>query len=223
MSLNDRSQPKVEPLSILDFGSEFNKKLPTIKILVADDDPPSRLLLQASLTQWGYEVLEAGDGEEAWKVMQQPDPPRLLILDWLMPKMDGINLCRKIRKELPESGSYYIILLSQITGTSNIKLAIDGGANEFLSKPFDYQELRSRVYSAARLVQYEIKLSEENQKLSHNTGLIKELSKQALSLSKKMEELEEGPLPLEKRQLEKIQELHALIEQAVKIVRGLQF
>jgi len=219
MSLNQNSQ-KIEPLTILDFGSEFNKQLPAIKILVADDDPPSRMLLQASLTQWGYKVLEASDGEEAWKLMEQPDPPRLLILDWLMPKLDGINLCSKIRKELPESGSYYIILLSQITGNSNVKLAIEAGANEFLSKPFDYQELRSRVYSAARLVQYEIKLSEENKKLSRNVSLIKDLSAQVLALSKKMSELQESNPAL--AQTQALDELRQAIERAVKLVRSLE-
>lgn len=223
MTLNDRNQPKLEPLSILDFGTDFNKQLPAIKILVADDDPPSRLLLQASLKQWGYEVIEASNGEEAWKIMQQPDPPRLLILDWLMPKLDGINLCTKIRRELPDSGSYYIILLSQITGNSNIKIAIDGGANEFLSKPFDYQELRSRVFSAARLVQYEIKLSEENRKLSNNAALIKELTTQIFALSKKMIEIQESPLPLDKAQLERLNELQAILDHTLRIVRKVQF
>ena len=222
MGINDRSQSKAEPLTILDFGTEFNKKLPAIKILVADDDPPSRMLLNASLTQWGYKVTEASDGEEAWQVMQQEDPPRLLILDWLMPKLDGINLCTKIRKELPESSSYYIILLSQITGNSNIKLAIDGGANEFLSKPFDYQELRSRVFSAARLIQYEIKLSDENKKLSSNAALIKELTIQIFTMEKKIEEIMQGSAQLEKSQLDKIQELHSTIDRAVRIVRNLQ-
>lgn len=222
MGINDRSQPKVEPLTILDFGTEFNKELPPIKILVADDDPPSRMLLHASLTQWGYKVIEAGDGEEAWQAMQQEDPPRLLILDWLMPKMDGINLCTRIRKELPESSSYYIILLSQITGNSNIKLAIDGGANEFLSKPFDYQELRSRVFSAARLIQYEIKLSDENKRLSSNAGLIKELTIQIFAMSKKMEEIIGSSSQLEPSKLQQIEELHAAIERGVKIVRSLQ-
>jgi PleD family two-component response regulator len=221
MGINDRSQPKVEPLTILDFGTEFNKELPAIRILVADDDPPSRMLLQASLTQWGYKVTEASDGEEAWRVMQEEDPPRLLILDWLMPKLDGINLCTKIRKELPESSSYYIILLSQITGNSNIKLAIDGGANEFLSKPFDYQELRSRVFSAARLIQYEIKLSEENKRLSSNTSLIKELSIQILALSKKLEEMQASTSQLSPAQLQQMEELHALVERSVRIVRSL--
>lgn len=220
MSLNNPNSQKMEPLTILDFGSEFNKHLPAIKILVADDDPPSRLLLQASLTQWGYKVLEASDGEQAWELMEQPDPPRLLILDWLMPKLDGINLCSKIRKELPESGSYYIILLSQITGNSNIKLAIDAGANEFLSKPFDYQELRSRVYSAARLVQYEIKLSEENKKLSSNVAVIKDLSAQVFALAKKMSELQESGAP--QAQIQKLDELRQSIEHAVRLVRSLQ-
>lgn len=222
MSINDRSQPRVEPLTILDFGSEFNKKLPIIKILVADDDPPSRMLLNASLSQWGYKVVEANDGEEAWQVMQQFDPPRLLILDWLMPKLDGINLCTKIRKELPESSSYYIILLSQITGNSNIKLAIDGGANEFLSKPFDYQELRARVYSAARLIQYGLKLAEENKKLNQNLYLIKELTIQVLALSKKMEELASAGGQYDKAQLKIIQELQTAIDHAVKNVRSLE-
>jgi len=222
MGINDRSQTKLEPLTILDFGSEFNKRLPSIKILIADDDPPSRMLLNASLKQWGYEVIETSDGEEAWQIMQQADPPRLLILDWLMPKIDGINLCTKIRKELPESGGFYIILLSQITGTSNIKLAIEGGANEFLSKPFDYQELRSRVYSAARLIQYEIKLSNENNRMNQNTSLIKELTIQVFTLEKKMEDILSNTTSLDQKQLQQIEELRDTIDKAIRIIRNLQ-
>ena len=62
------------------------------RILVADDDPPTRMLLRAAIAQWGYEVVEASDGEEAWNILQQPDVPQLLIVDWLMPKLDGIDL-----------------------------------------------------------------------------------------------------------------------------------
>jgi len=221
MGINDRSLPKIEPLTILDFGSEFNKKLPAIKILVADDDPPSRLLLNASLSQWGYKVIETNDGEEAWQIMQQPDPPRLLILDWLMPKLDGINLCSKIRKELVDSGSYYIILLSQVTGNSNIKLAIEGGANEFISKPFDYQELRSRVYTAARLIQYEMRLSEENNRLNSNVSFIKELTIQIFSMEKQMQEINSSKIELNKEQTQRLDELRNSLERSVKIVRSL--
>jgi response regulator RpfG family c-di-GMP phosphodiesterase len=113
-------------------------------------------------------------------------------------------------------------LLSQITGNSNVKLAIDGGANEFLSKPFDYQELRSRVYSAARLVQYEIKLAEENKKLSNNLALIKDLTSHILALGKEIAELQEGSAHLDPVSQEKIAELQKNIDLAVKIVRNLQ-
>lgn len=134
-----------------------------IKVLIADDDQPTRLLLRAAIKQWGYELVEASDGEEAWNSLQAPNAPRLLILDWLMPKLDGLALCSRIKKEMPYHP--YIILLTQLGGTTNIVKALEAGADEFLSKPFNMAELRSRLSVGARIIGYENSLAEKTQQL----------------------------------------------------------
>jgi len=136
----------------------------TIKVLVADDDPPTRMLLRAAIAQWGYTVIEASNGEDAWEILQQPSPPSLLILDWLMPKLDGIELAKKIRSQ-PHFHPY-IILLTQVAGTGNIIKSLEAGADEFLSKPFNMAELKSRLSVGARIIGYENTLTEQNQKLA---------------------------------------------------------
>ena len=75
------------------------QQVQTLKVLIADDDPPTRILLRAAIAQWGYEVIETRDGEEAWQVLQQADAPRLLILDWLMPKLDGIGFLNALKEK----------------------------------------------------------------------------------------------------------------------------
>lgn len=136
-----------------------------VKVLIADDDAPTRILLRAAISQWGYSVVEAGDGEEAWKILQQPDvdPPQLMIVDWLMPKLDGIDLCRRIKNEL--KAYPYIILLTQLSGTTNIVKGLEAGANEFLSKPFNMAELQSRLSVGRRIIQYGQALAEKNDEL----------------------------------------------------------
>jgi DNA-binding response OmpR family regulator len=135
--------------------SKKSKHLPALKILIADDDPPTRMLLHAAINQWGYEISEASDGEEAWKILQLPDAPRLLILDWIMPKLDGVELCKRIRHEFTNSYNPYIILLTQMKGAENIINGLDAGANEFLSKPFNMAELHSRLSIGSKIVQNE--------------------------------------------------------------------
>lgn len=137
--------------------------LDKIKVLIADDDLPTRILLKAAISQWGYEISEASDGEEAWKMLQTKDAPNLLILDWIMPKLDGMVLCKRIKTEL--SYQPYIILLTQLTGTTNIIKGLEAGADEFLSKPFNMGELRSRLSVGVRLIKYEITLKKQNQQL----------------------------------------------------------
>jgi DNA-binding response OmpR family regulator len=128
---------------------------PPIKLLIADDDQPTRMLLRAAVGQWNYEVLEADDGEEAWHALQEFDSPKILIVDWMMPKLDGISLCARIRRELPPFLQPYIILFTQFTGTANITKGLEAGADEFLAKPFNMPELRSRLSNATRIIQYE--------------------------------------------------------------------
>lgn len=146
----------------------------TIKVLIADDDPPTRMLLRAAISQWGYEVIEAGDGEEAWSLLQQADAPRLLIVDWLMPRLDGLGLCERIKRELKLRP--YIILLTQVSGTSNIVKGLEAGADEFLSKPFNMAELRSRLSVGAKIICYEIMLAKQNEQLQEYSTQVESLA-----------------------------------------------
>ena len=132
------------------MNSEQKPIIP-IKVLIADDDTPTRLMLRAAISQWGFEVMEASDGDEAFKILQK-NTPQILILDWLMPKMDGITLCKKIRAEV--TSHPYIILLTQNTGTTNTLVGLEAGADEFLGKPFKMAELRSRLNVGARIENY---------------------------------------------------------------------
>lgn len=133
------------------------------KVLIADDDEATRILLRMALTQWGYNVVEASDGEEAWKILQQEDPPHLLTLDWLMPKLDGISLCKRIDTEL--SFRPYIIFLTRMGGTENVIQGLEAGADEFILKPFDLTELRIRIFAGERIIKYRLQLSEQNKQL----------------------------------------------------------
>ena len=144
-----------------------------LKVLVVDDDLPTRMLVSAGIRQWGYEPIETVDGESAWKILQEDDAPRLLILDWLMPKLDGVALCARIKEKL--NYHPYIILLTQLTGTTNLVKALDAGADEFLSKPFNMAELRSRLSVGARIIHYENKLSETTKQLKEAQDTIEKL------------------------------------------------
>lgn len=148
----------------------------TVKVLIADDDPPTRMLLRAAIGQWGYDVVEAADGEDAWTILQQPNAPRLLILDWLMPRLDGVALCTRIKNELPYRP--YIILLTQVGGTSNIIKGLEAGADEFLSKPFNMAELRSRLSVGARIIQNSLTIAEQAKQLQSYLTKIEELAQE---------------------------------------------
>jgi DNA-binding response OmpR family regulator len=141
------------------------QEIEKLKVLIADDDPPTRVLLRAAISQWGYIVVEAKDGEEAWDLLQAADAPRLLILDWLMPRLDGVDLCRRLK--LSDVFRPYIILLTQQAGTANIIKGLEAGADEFLSKPFNMAELRSRLSVGTRIIRFDVQLTEQNRKLQN--------------------------------------------------------
>lgn len=163
---------------------------PPLKVLIADDDAPTRMLLRAAIAQWGYEVVEASNGDEAWSILQQPHPPWLLILDWLMPKIDGVALCARIKNEL---GHYpYTILLTQLTGTTNIIKSLEAGADEFLPKPFNMAELRSRLSVGARIVRYENRLTQQNKQLKNYVKSTSELQTTIQALVNKVNVIKEG-------------------------------
>ena len=187
-----------------------------IKVLVADDDAPTRILLRAAVSQWGYEVVEASDGEEAWTLLQQPDIPQLMIIDWLMPKLDGIDLCRRIKNELKELP--YIILLTQLSGTTNIVKGLEAGANEFLSKPFNMAELQSRLSVGARIVRYKERLAASNVRLRSYSAQVDEIASNMLALTKEIE----GVMAANgSEQQEKLKQLQDNFKQMVLVLEGL--
>jgi len=119
-------------------------------------------MLKAILIKWGYEVVETCNGDEAWQVLQREDAPRLAILDWVMPGISGDNLCRKL-KELPTVRPIYIILLTVRRDKADVIAGLEAGANDYIRKPFDREELHARVRVGERVVKLEAALAERNQ------------------------------------------------------------
>ncbi len=122
-----------------------------MKILVVDDDPVSRLMLQALLTKQGYQVLVAGNGREAWDIFQQDLQISIVITDWIMPELDGLRLCQMIR-DMGREKYTYIILITVMAGKGSYLEGIAAGADDFLSKPYDPDVLRARLHVAQRLL-----------------------------------------------------------------------
>ena len=129
-----------------------------MKILIAEDDPTFRHLLEETLARWGYEVIVARDGNEAWQALQGGAPPRLAILDWLMPGMDGLELCRKVRKEVQEPYTYIILLTSQ-QRDEDLVAGMEAGADDYITKPLKPGELRVRLNAGRRIVELQNELA----------------------------------------------------------------
>jgi two-component system, cell cycle response regulator len=122
-----------------------------MKVLVADDEPVSRRLLESSLARWGYEVVTAKDGLEASRILLSPDSPKMAVLDWLMPGMDGVQLCQEIRRNKPEPYTY-IFLLTGRRGQDDVVQGLEAGADDYVRKPFDPSELRVRLRTGKRIL-----------------------------------------------------------------------
>ena len=129
-----------------------------MRILIAEDDPVSRMLLKTHLETWGHEPVTTVDGTEAWTVLQAADAPTLAILDWMMPGLDGLEVCRRVRDRV-DAPPLYIILL---TARANRQDAIEGlsaGADDYVTKPFDAAELRARLGVGVRVVELQAELA----------------------------------------------------------------
>jgi phosphoserine phosphatase RsbU/P len=129
-----------------------------VRVLIAEDDVVSREFLAFTLRGWGYEVVQAGDGGAAWQALAQPHPPRLAILDWMMPHLDGLELCAKIRRSPPHCGTY-IILLTARGKPEDVVRGLRSGADDYLIKPFDREELRARLQVGQRVSDLQAKLT----------------------------------------------------------------
>jgi len=128
-----------------------------MRILVAEDNPVLQRVLQSMLTQWGYDVVVASDGEEAWRLLQDEEGPRLAILDWLMPGLDGIEVCRRVRSA-NQLDYTYILILTAKTGSEDLVVAMDAGADDYVTKPFKSPELKARLRVGCRIIELQERL-----------------------------------------------------------------
>ena len=129
-----------------------------MKVLIAEDDVVSRRMLQVFLLRWGYQVVVATDGAEAWKALENRDAPRLAIVDWMMPVVDGIEICRRVR-EAQRPLPAYIILLTARGGNDDIVKGLNAGADDYITKPFHREELRARVSVGVRILELQTALA----------------------------------------------------------------
>jgi two-component system cell cycle response regulator len=128
-----------------------------VKILIAEDDAISRRLLDTILRKWGYEVVVAHDGSQAWDELQKEDSPRLAILDWMMPGMDGVEVCGKVR-DRTGSPYVYILLLSAKSQREDLVKGLESGADDYITKPFDANELKVRLRAGRRILDLQTQL-----------------------------------------------------------------
>jgi len=124
-----------------------------VKILAVEDDTVARMVLRKALDSLGHEVIEASNGEEAWRRLNQ-EPVRVVVSDWLMPKMDGLELCRQIRARAGAEYLYFILLTGNNATAENQREAAEAGVDDFLTKPLNVEELWRRLRVAERILRY---------------------------------------------------------------------
>lgn len=121
------------------------------RVLLAEDDPVARRVAESFLSKWGYDVLSVSDGAEAWRILQSHDSPRLALLDWKLPGMEGIEVCRRVREDSTRPYTY-ILVLTASGQKQDLLAALHTGADDYLVKPFDAAELRARLYVGRRIL-----------------------------------------------------------------------
>ena len=145
-----------------------------MRILIAEDDLTSRRILAVVLKKAGHEVVETTNGLEAWKALQRPDAPSLVILDWIMPEMDGLEVVNRVRG-LNREHSAYIIMLTSKSEKADVITGLNAGADDYLIKPFDLGELRARVEVGRRMIYMQAQLARQFRELRQAMDHIKTL------------------------------------------------
>jgi two-component system cell cycle response regulator len=135
-----------------------------MQILCADDDLVMLEILRVTLTEWGYEVIPATDGDDAWEKLSAPDGPRLAIVDWMMPGLDGLEVIEKVRTEKREP-YVYMLLLSARNDKTDLVQGMMSGADDYIAKPFDPHELRMRLRAGQRILDLQAQLLESQARL----------------------------------------------------------
>ncbi|MDA0738831.1 MAG: response regulator [Nitrospirae bacterium] len=148
--------------------------LPQRKVLVAEDDRISRRTVVSALTRGGNQVVEAEDGVQAWEALQDPNAPRLAILDWMMPGLDGLQLCRDL-KGASDGKNRYLILVTAKAERQDVVKGLEAGADDYIVKPFDAEELRARVRVGFRVLDLQEKLAQRVDDLEQAISQIKQL------------------------------------------------
>lgn len=156
----------LRPLTILAQGF--------MDILIAEDDAISRRMLEATLQRWGHRVCVTTDGQSAYEALNRDDAPPLAILDWMMPQLDGLTLCRLLR-ENPAKHSIYLILLTARGDKKDIVAGLDSGADDYITKPFDRDELQARINVGVRVVSLQQRLAERVTDLEQAIKRVKQL------------------------------------------------
>lgn len=145
-----------------------------MKILLAEDNASSRHALEAHLRQWGYEVVSTADGRQAWEALQARDAPRLALLDWMMPELDGIEVCRLVRARF-NGAPPYVILVTAKSAQEDIVQGLESGADDYLTKPVDRDELRARLQAGRRIIELQESLSARVRELEDALARVRQL------------------------------------------------
>lgn len=135
-----------------------------MKVLIADDSATSRIMLRSALSRWGYEVVMAENGAEAWKILAEADAPPMAILDWVMPEMTGPDVCRKVRETRREPYTYILLLTSKNTKDETVE-GLEAGADDYIVKPFDQHELQVRLRAGKRIIDLQMDLLKAREEL----------------------------------------------------------
>lgn len=137
---------------------------PRATVLVADDSPIFRDMLHKMLNDWGFEVITAEDGQQAWEVLRQENGPRLALLDWVMPGMDGAEVCRRVRSSI-RNRYVYLMLVSVRADREDVVRGMDSGADDYIVKPFQVDELHARLRAGQRVLALQEELVEAREAL----------------------------------------------------------
>lgn len=135
-----------------------------MKILIADDDAVSRTMLKSALVHWGYDVVTAENGAQAWEILAEADAPPMAILDWVMPQMTGPEVCRRVRETHREPYTYILLLTSKNTKDETVE-GLEAGADDYVVKPFDRHELQVRLRAGKRIIDLQFDLLRAREEL----------------------------------------------------------
>ena len=145
-----------------------------MRALVADDDRVTAEILSRTLARWEFEVTVVGDGAAAWEYLRAATTPTLAILDWMMPEMDGPEVCRRVRADLPVA-NMYLMLLTARESRGDLVTGLNAGADDYVTKPFDTDELRARVQVGVRVLTLQNSLAERVDELQAALSKVKQL------------------------------------------------